>query len=74
MKLMILSYDQILDGIEYIGNEYEKIIEIFNHQVHRKYTIDTSTTYFDCTNFYFEIDKENEFRKKVLQKKIDMTP
>jgi hypothetical protein len=32
-----LSYDQILDGVEYMGNEYEKIIEIFNHQVSLKY-------------------------------------
>ena len=59
-----LTYDQILDGIEYMGNEYEKIIEIFNHQVSLKYPLDTSTTYFDCTNFYFEIDKEDEFRRK----------
>jgi len=59
-----LSYDQILDGVEYMGSEYEKIIEIFNHQVNHKYPTDTSTTYFDCTNFYFEIDKEDEFRKK----------
>jgi hypothetical protein len=59
-----LSYDQILDGVKYMGNEYEKIIEIFNHQVNLKYPLDTSTTYFDCTNFYFEIDKEDESRKK----------
>lgn len=59
-----LSYDQILDGVEYMGNEYEKIIEIFNHQINLKYPLNTSTTYFDCTNFYFEIDKEDEFRRK----------
>jgi len=54
-----LSYDQILEGVEYMGNEYEKMIEIFNHQVNLKYPLDPSTTYFDCTNFYFEIDKED---------------
>ncbi len=59
-----LTYDQILDGIEYMGHEYEKIIEIFNYEVSRKYPLDASTTYFDCTNFYFEIDKEDEFRRK----------
>ncbi len=63
-----LTYDQILDGIEYMGLEYEKIIEIFNHQVNLKYLMDTSTTYFDCTNFYFEIDKEDEFRRKGSSK------
>lgn len=59
-----LTYDQILDGIEYMGHEYEKIMEIFNHQVGLKYPLDASTAYFDCTNFYFEIDKEDEFRRK----------
>ena len=69
-----LSYDQILDGIEYIGSEYEKIIEIFNHQINLKYPFDTSTTYFDCTNFYFEIDKEDDFRKKGPSKEHRKDP
>ena len=58
------SYDQVLAGVSYMGQEYEKIIEIFNHQIHRKYPINTKQTYFDCTNFYFEIDKEDSLRKK----------
>lgn len=69
-----LSYNQILDGIEYLGNEYEKIIEIFNHQVNLKYPMNTSKTYFDCTNFYFEIDKEDEFRKKGPSKENRRDP
>ena len=69
-----LTYDQILDGIEFMGNEYEKIIEIFNHQVSRKYPLDASTTYFDCTNFYFEIDKEDEFRRKGPSKENKHEP
>lgn len=69
-----LTYDQILDGVEYIGNEYEKIIEIFNHQVHHKYSLVTSETYFDCTNFYFEIDKEDEFRRKGPSKENRKDP
>lgn len=69
-----LSYDQILDGVEYIGMEYEKIIEIFNHQIHQKYPVDTSVTYFDCTNFYFEIDREDDFRKKGPSKENRRDP
>lgn len=68
------SYGQILDGIEYIGGEYEKIIEIFNHQINLKYPVDTSTTYFDCTNFYFEIDKEDDFRKNGPSKENKKSP
>ena len=52
------SLNQLYDGLEYIGSEYEKVIEIFNHQVSRKYPFDISHTYFDCTNFYFEIDRK----------------
>ena len=58
------SLDQIYTGLEYLGMEYEKVIEIYNHQINLKYKFDTSHTYFDCTNFYFEIDREDDFRKK----------
>ena len=47
------SLDQLYSGIGYIGSEYEKIIEIYNHQINQKYKFDTEKTYFDCTNFYF---------------------
>ncbi|MFR3386449.1 MAG: hypothetical protein ACLTST_08605 [Lachnospiraceae bacterium] len=67
------SLDQIYSGLEYIGSEYEKVIEIFNHQVALKYPFDTSHSYFDCTNFYFEIDKEDHFRLKGPSKKIKGT-
>ena len=68
------SLNQLYDGLAYIGREYEKIIEIYNHQIHQLYPIDTSHTYFDCTNFYFEIDKEDDFRKKGPSKENRKEP
>ena len=68
------SLDQLYSGLEYIGSEYEKIIEIYNHQINQKYSFDTSNTYFDCTNFYFEIDKEDDFRKKGPSKENKKEP
>ena len=68
------SYDQVLDGVEFIGNEYEKIIEIFNYQLNHKYPLDTETTFFDGTNFYFEIDAEDELRKKGPSKENRKDP
>ena len=68
------SLNQIYSGLGYIGSEYEKIIEIFNHQVSQKYPFDTSHSYFDCTNFYFEIDKEDEFRLKGPSKENKKEP
>ena len=58
------SYDQLLECLEFIGSEYEKFVEILTVATKENYGIDTSKTYFDCTNFYFEIDREDEFRKK----------
>lgn len=68
------SLRQIYSGLEYIGSEYEKIIEIYNHQLHRIYPFDTSHTYFDCTNFYFEIDREDGFRRKGPSKENRKEP
>lgn len=68
------SLDQLYSGLEYIGSEYEKVIEIFNHQVSQKYKFNTSHTYFDCTNFYFEIDREDDFRLKGPSKENKKEP
>lgn len=68
------SLDQLYSGLEYIGSEYEKVIEIYNHQISQKYKLDTSHTYFDCTNFYFEIDREDGFRMKGPSKENKKEP
>ncbi len=54
------SYDQILDTINYIGNDYQKFIELFNIKIANKWNRNTSKAYFDCTNYYFEIDLPKE--------------
>lgn len=68
------SLDQLYSGLEYIGSEYDKIIEIYNHQASQRYKLDTSHTYFDCTNFYFEIDREDGFRMKGPSKENKKEP
>lgn len=68
------SLNQLYDGLEYIGCEYEKIIEIYNHQIGQIYSFHTSHTYFDCTNFYFEIDREDDFRRKGPSKENRKEP
>ena len=68
------SLNQIYSGLEYMGSEYEKIIEIYNHQIAQHYSFDTSHTYFDCTNFYFEIDQEDTLRRKGPSKENKKEP
>ena len=68
------SYDQILDACALLGKEYSKIIEIFTNALKEKFSMDTQRTYFDCTNFYFEIDQEDDFRKKGPSKENRRDP
>lgn len=68
------SYDQLLDGLFFLGNDYEKFVELFTVQTKQSFGLDTSNTYFDCTNFYFEIDREDDFRKKGPSKENKKDP
>ena len=58
------SLDQLYDGLAYLGEEHEKVVEIYNARVAEAFPRDTSVSYFDCTNFYFEIDREDDLRRK----------
>ena len=68
------SYDQILDTIEFIGSDYEKYVELYNHQMNIVYGMNTNNVYFDCTNYYFEIDLEDDLRKKGVSKENRKSP
>lgn len=68
------SYDQLMDGLSFLGNDYEKFIEIFTVQTNKIYGLDVSKSYFDCTNFYFEIDREDDFRRKGPSKENKKDP
>ena len=58
------TLDQLYDGLAYLGEEYEKVVEIYNARVGGLFGRDTTTSYFDCTNFYFEIGREDRLRRK----------
>jgi len=68
------SYDQLLDGLSFLGTNYRKFVEIFTAATATVYGLDTSKTYFDCTNFYFEIDREDDFRRKGPSKENRKDP
>ncbi len=68
------SYDQLLEGLAFFGNDYEKIVELFSMQVRKAYGLKTDRTYFDCTNFYFEIDREDDWRKRGPSKESRKDP
>ena len=70
----VFSYNQLLDGLGFLGDNYKKIIELFTKMTKDKYGIDTGIAYFDCTNFYFEIDLQDEIRRKGPSKENRSDP
>ena len=59
-----ISEDQIYDGLNFVGGSYEKYIELFNHQYEELFPRNFDKCYFDCTNYYFEIDLPKEDKQK----------
>lgn len=68
------SLNQLYEGLRYLGNQYEKIIEIYNNKINKVWGRNTNNTYFDCTNFYFEIDQEDGFRMDGPSKENKKSP
>jgi transposase len=54
-----------------IATEFQRYL---NSQISAKYGRNTKTVYYDVTNFYFEIDEADEFRKFGLSKEKRQNP
>lgn len=79
LKSMLLDIDysenQIYDPIHFIGQNYHKFVEILTaHYKDVGYKLDFNCSLFDGTNFYFEIDKEDDFRRKGPSKENRKEP
>lgn len=68
------SEDQMYRSLSYLGNSYEAIKDYAYHTTDEAYQLDTEQTYYDGTNFYFEIDREDDFRKKGPSKEERKSP
>lgn len=69
-----ISEDQVYDGLEFIGENYKKYIELFNHCYEKFYKRDYNHLFFDCTNYYFEIDLPKDDRQKGPSKENRKDP
>lgn len=68
------SLDQLYDGVAFLGRESRKVVEAYNDRVAGLLGRDTSRCFFDCTNFYFEIDREDSLRRKGPSKERRTDP
>lgn len=69
-----ISSDQVYDGVEFLGHNYKKYIELFNVSYSNLYGRKTDTVYFDCTNYYFEIDLAKDDKQKGPSKENKKSP
>ncbi len=69
-----ISEDQVYDGLAFVGASYKKYIELFNHCYEQHYQRDFSSVFFDCTNYYFEIDLPYEDKQKGPSKENKHEP
>lgn len=69
-----ISKDQIYDKLDFIGDNYSRILEVFNEFYNEMYARKTGNVFFDCTNYYFEIDSEDNFRRKGPSKENRKDP
>ena len=69
-----VSEDQVYDGLAFIGASYKKYIELFNHCYERYFQRDFHNVFFDCTNYYFEIDLPCEDKQKGPSKENRSDP
>ena len=69
-----ISEDQVYDGCAFIGETYKKYIELFNHCYEHFYKRELDNVFFDCTNYYFEIDAPKDDIQKGPSKENRKEP
>lgn len=59
------SKNQMYDALPLIGQNDQAILEYLNIRIDKFYKRNVDNVYFDCTNYYFEIDADSydEYRK-----------
>ena len=68
------SLEDIYRSLSHFSKIAKEAQRYIHEQITKKYGRDMKTIYYDVTNFYFEIDKEDDLRKKGLCKEHRPNP
>lgn len=68
------SLDDIYRSLSFFNEKGNQLQLWINNQIKENYRRDTSLVYYDVTNYYFESDKEDEFRCKGVSKEHRPNP
>jgi len=68
------SLDDVYDALTHFDKISDALLRHLHEQVTVQYGRETNLTYYDVTNFYFEIDKQDELRKRGPSKEKRKDP
>ena len=66
--------DDVYRALDELADAKDKIVSAINRRIAEAHIRDMSAVYYDVTNYYFEIDEEDELRKKGLSKEHKKSP
>lgn len=68
------SYDQLLDGLSFLGNDYEKFVEIFTVQTNHVFGLDTSKPTLTVLTFTLKLTGKMISAERGQARKIKKSP
>lgn len=68
------SLDDVYRALSFFNQKGSELQLWMNNKIKENYGRDTSLVYYDVTNYYFESDKEDEFRRKGVSKEHRPNP
>lgn len=68
------SLDDVYRSLSFFNNKGNELQQWINERIKTLYGRDTSLVYYDVTNYYFESDYEDEFRRKGVSKEHRPNP
>ena len=65
---MDFSLDDVYRSLSFFNNHKDEMLLSLHKRISTLYGRDTSLVYYDVTNYYFEIDKQDDMRRKGVSK------
>ncbi len=71
---MDFSLDDVYRSLSFFAKFKDPMLLAMHKRIEKLYGRDTSLVYYDVTNYYFEIDKQDELRRKGYSKEHRSSP
>lgn len=69
-----ISLSQMYSGVCFLGTVVQDVVDILNAAIDKRFGRNLDRVYFDCTNYYFEIDCESGIRRRGPSKENRTSP